>query len=534
MSALVRRLTIRTKQGLAKLEPNWAQQEYLEAIEDARFRGRPVRLIVLKARQLGISTITEAVIFWDRFIYEQTFGLVIAHQSGSAEHLFGMTRFYWETFPFRNRYQQKYHTRRELTWMETGSSIQVATAGNEGVGRGRTIHDLHASEVALWEYPEDTMLALRQTIPQVPESLIVMESTANGVGNYFYETWQAAEDGDVEFVPLFFPWWRHDEYTASWMGLPHDTLGRLDEEERALGKLGVDEDHLAWRRFAIANLAGGDLLGFQQEYPATAEEAFVTSGSNVFPVTKLRACLEEKRGDRGNIINGAFVPNPQGPLTIFKYPSPDRDHGTYFAAADPTHLNARDYACIQVINRRTYEQVAVWHGRIDPVHMADVLVAIGRFYNEAMISTEVEGPGYATIGRLTALSYYNVWQHRWADKVPGKVSQNFGWSTNWKRKDWMIGQLAERIIDNSIILHDKFTFEEMRGYQHMNDGGMGAQFKGTLGDTHYNPMNHDDRVMALAQAVVCSITEGPLTGYGTEAEPSIDTVPAWMDWSDAI
>ena len=524
---LLRRLTIRTKAaGLHPLEPNWAQAEVVHEVERQRATGRPVRIIILKARQLGISTVSEALIFWHLFLFRHTFGLVVSHENDAASHLFGMSRLFWETFPYRKLFDAKYHSRKELELEEpVGSALRIATAANIGAGRGRTINFLHASEVAFWDFAEDTMLGLRQTVPQTPESMIILESTARGIGNYFHETWTAAEAGDSEYVPLFFPWWMHYEYKGSFIGLEPTIKPPIDPEEKALRRLGVSDDALAWRRYALANLAGHDLDGFRQEYPSTPEEAFITTGSNVFPQESLRAIYKPLPGIRGHIVRDGsrmrFQPDALGPFRMYRQPSKDLSWGQYFVAGDPAHAAGYDNACIQVINRRTYEQVGTWHGKIDPISFGDEIVKLGQFYNEAEIVSEVEGPGYATISRIISLEYPNVWRHRVADRVPGQPSQSFGWSTNWKRKDWAISELVKLVGDRTLEIHDRGTFDEMRTFV-------------MLGGDSYGPADkagHDDRVMALAIACVCSRTDGPLDAYESdEFRNQVEPIPTWETW----
>ena len=183
---LIEKLSIRTKQQtVERFQPNWAQQQTLEVINDMYSRGVPVRVIVLKARQLGISTLAEALMFAWVMMHEQTYGLVIAHEIDASEYLLNMTKLYWETYPFKDLYTTKYVSRKELAWEETGSSIRIATAKNMRAGRSRTINAMHGSEIAFWDRPDEMMLGLRQTIPNQAKSMILLESTANGVGNWF-------------------------------------------------------------------------------------------------------------------------------------------------------------------------------------------------------------------------------------------------------------------------------------------------------------------------------------------------------------
>lgn len=501
---LVQRLSILDKNfNVIPFNPNWAQLEFLRTYEKLIEDKRPVRIIVLKARQLGLSTMTEALIFLRAKMYEGTHGLVVAHEKDSSEHLFGMTRLYWETYPWKRLYTPKYLSRKEMSWIETNSTIQIATAKNIRAGRGRTLASLHASEVAFWDRPTELMLGLRQSVPNTPESMIVLESTANGVGNYFYKTWKSAESGDSEYVPLFFPWWQHPEYSGSASGLREGLGGHLNEEERLLSRIGVDDDHLVWRRYAIRDLCGGDLNQFHQEYPSTPEEAFIVSGTNVFPLDPLRAAYQPMEGVNGWLVRNGdrveFKPDRAGPLKVFRKPSPNLDWGKYYVGGDPTRSNYGDYACAQVINRRTYEQVAVYRRKIDPMSFAEELAKLGMWYNQAGLATENEGPGYATIGRLIEIDYPNLYRRRAADKHQGKIAEMYGWSTTWKTKEWAVGFLIKLLADASLVIHDDATFQEMRDYVTLENGGYGPAD---------DRAGHDDTVMSLAIACICSVTEG--------------------------
>ena len=531
---LIEKLSIRTKQQtVERFQPNWAQQQTLEVINDMYSRGVPVRVIVLKARQLGISTLAEALMFAWVMMHEQTYGLVIAHEIDASEYLLNMTKLYWETYPFKDLYTTKYVSRKELAWEETGSSIRIATAKNMRAGRSRTINAMHGSEIAFWDRPDEMMLGLRQTIPNQAKSMILLESTANGVGNWFYDTWQNAVSGDNDYRPLFFPWWEHHEYTAAASNLTRESVTNLDEDERILHRMGVDDDHLAWRRWAIRNLADSNIERFMQEYPSTPEEAFIASGTNVFPIQNLKMVYEPKAGvkgfltRRGNYVE--FTPDRSGSLTIYRKPSSDLSWGKYFIGADPTHTTMGDNACAQVINRRTYEQVAVWNGKIDPMTFAEELAKLGAYYNHATISTEVEGPGYATIGRLIEIDYPYIWRNRWADKTPGKISETMGWSTTWKRKEWAIGWLIKLIADRDMTIHDPQTYDEMRTYVPLPNGGYGP--------ADGSGRSHDDCVMAMAIAGICASTEGPVHGYegpmgSEEPHDALPISPAWEEWNE--
>lgn len=506
LAPLLRELTIQTKGLTTEKFPiddafAWAQRQFVKTVEDEYNAGKPVRVIILKARQLGISTATEGIIFNWSFIHPGTNGLVIAHESEASGGLFEKTKLYWDTWPFRPYYTLKYATRRELQWVETRSHIKVATAKNVASGRGSTLHAVHASECAFYNDPETLMVGLNQTIPNKHGTIVVLESTANGVGNWFHRTWQEAEHGESEYLPLFFPWYLHPEYEFP---TTLNIRSELDTDERQLLKLGASYENLAWRRWAITNRANGDLDYFMQEYPSTPAEAFITTGRPIFSYTRLRDCYEEQRGFRGflhDLPSGRvkFLSDQSGNFTIFKAPKPGDDRqDRYFVAGDPSFSVVGDPACIQVINRKTFEQVAVWHGRIDPMSFGDEMIRVGKFYNHATLCPEVEGGGQAAIATIINRGYPHIWMHRNPDRIPKGFSA-FGWSSNWQRKAWAIGTLSRMVIDRSVRIHDLKTYDQLRDYVVRPNGDWGNS----------NPDIHDDAVMSLAIAVTASRVEGP-------------------------
>jgi hypothetical protein len=530
---------------------NYAQIEVIRAVEDAMRAGKPTRVIVLKARQIGVSTVVEAIIFILAMMIDNLKCMIVSHELDSAEHLLSMTSNYWNTFSLNSLYTPRFASQKRLAWKETNSGIQITTAKNVRSGRSRTIQVLHASEVAFWDDPGALMTGLRQSIPNTPNSFIFVESTANGIGDYFASTWEEAESGDSEFVPLFFPWHRHPEYTAISIGIPYDPLPVITDpeaiaEERNLRAMGIGNDRLAWRRWAIKNNCQNSVEIFHQEYPTTPEEAFISTGTNVFPLPKLRTVYEPQHGTKGRLTRESsgrvrFQEDPSGDFKIFKYPSDDTSYGIYMVGGDPTRTTHGDPACAQIINRRSWEQVAVLRIKIDPSSFAEELAKIGSYYNQAMLVPEIEGPGYATIGALLQMDYPYIYKGQWADKAPGKVADNYGWQTTQKRKHWAIGNLLRAVVDGDIVIHDNDTFNEMKNYVTMTSGEMGPSTNA----------GHDDTVMALAIALTATITEAAtVPAYGSMVQESKQSMaelannalagfqtperadPDWMEWHE--
>lgn len=522
---------IDTRAHLIPFRLNWAQQEYLAEVERQYTNRQIVRCIILKARQIGVSTLTEAIMFLWCFTHDNMQGLVIAHEANSAQHLLSMTQTYWDTYPFNYAYETQYKSRNELAWSNTHSSMKVSTAKNVNTGRSKTLHMVHASEVAFWDKAEMTMGGLDQAFHFEPNTIGVLESTANGVGGYFHDQWYAAENHETEYTPLFFPWHKHPQYTWSYINrtiqAPKPPLENMDEEERVLRRMGVGDDHLLWRRWAIRNLAQNDLAWFHQEYPSTPEEAFVATGYNVYPLTDLRACYQPIEHPLiGRLLREGtkvrFIPDIAGPLRIYAQPSTDLDWGKYMVAGDPTRITTGDFACAQVLNRRTYEQVATWRGRIDGVSFGEELAKLGRYYNDALLTCETTGAGYVTMGALVQMNYPNLYQHRFADREPTVIATQYGWDTNQQRKQWMIGFLLKLIVDRTLQIHDKTTFYEMQNYVTLPNGSYGPN----------SSSGYDDTVTSLAMSCICSATE-LLTAYegpvSTPLRPP-DEPELWQAW----
>lgn len=483
-----------------------AQRFLVTEVERQYNKGLPVRIIVLKARQLGMSTVTAGIMYWWAFMHRGTNGLIVTHENEASIGLFEKTKLFWDDWRFKDLYTPKSLTQRRMSWEETRSSLRIATAGNRLSGRGSTFHSVHASEAAYYPDAATLFSGLASTVPQYHGSLVIVESTANGIGNWYHEQWKMAENGENGYAPLFFPFWMHEEYKIP---TTLATTLELSADEKHILSLGASFESIEWRRWALRNIAGNDEQYLGQEYPAYPDEAFISSGKNVFPLKKLEECYEPERGHRGMLVsldehgsNPKYTPDPTGPLFVYRAPTKkDIRDDRYFIAGDPSMTVEGDPACIQVINRGTMEQVAVWHGRIGPIEFARQMMMLGRWYHNAELCPEVEGGGQATIATILNAGYPNVWLDRRSDKAPGKVTNSYGWSTNFQRKRDAIGTLQYLIGDNSIIIHDKKTYDQLRNYIVRENGELGCA----------NEKEHDDAVMALAIGVKASLTEGPFS-----------------------
>ena len=239
-------LRVRSKgRGLIQLRPNRAQREFS--------RNHSKRSIVLKARQLGITTYVAARFFIQTITQPGTVTVQVAHDQESAEEIFKIVHRFWENLPRGVREGALLTSRaniRQIVFPRLDSEYRVATAADANAGRGMTIHNLHCSEVSRWPGDvEETLASLRSAVPEDGE--IVLESTPNGAGGIFYEEWQrAAETG---YARHFFPWWYGDDYQLSKKAA---IASPSQEEENLMQQAGLSEAQIEWRRSKRARTAG--------------------------------------------------------------------------------------------------------------------------------------------------------------------------------------------------------------------------------------------------------------------------------------
>ena len=278
-------LKIKTKHD--SIEPmvlNRAQLYLHERLEAQLSSKGRVRALILKGRQQGCSTYTEARFFWK---VTQRFGAnayILTHLDEATQNIFDMAMRFYEHHSYAKASREN---AKELLFKELDSGYKVGTAGSKAAGRSQTIHYFHGSEVGFWPHADDHAAGVMQAIPDADGTEIVLESTANGVGNYFHQQWQRAEAGQSEYEAIFIPWYWQEEYSRDADGF--DPTPEECEYEEAYG---LKPEQLAWMRVKVAELGGW--AKFNQEYPSTAALAFQLSGEDSFispqVVTKARKC----------------------------------------------------------------------------------------------------------------------------------------------------------------------------------------------------------------------------------------------------
>ncbi len=528
-------------EGLRSLYPWWESQEiFYEVVLELQVNGLPVRVIVLKARQEGISTIAQAMIFHKTIFTEGCNTMVVAQDMEQADYLFSMSRLAYDSLPWWMRPEARYERkglylefdrkdeRERIQNPGLRSQIVVAAANKmHGVGIGKTIRAGHLSEISAWMKSETLSRQLLPTM-NADDELAVMESTARGRGNHWHRLWEASVNGKSLWTPVFIEWFRVKKYSRP---ITKSEKFELTEKETALrGKIKQDSgiwltmEQLHWRRRRIEEFIAleGDEWGFYQEFPSNWMEAFQGSGMCAFNKRKLQDILEttacdplyygEIRLEGKNEPKAALVKVSKDRKDDFSIP-PAEEYGSrfyvwelpkpdesYYVAADVGHgVQGGNFSCAQVIRigKRNEKdvQVAEWHGWINPTPFAQVLAAIGYFYNTAQIAVECNDIGLAANNHLfRMLEYPNCFRWKHYDKIRNFMTDFFGWYTNSKTRPQIIAKFREAIDEGTIVLRSRGLVDECLDFSAVDQSSI--RFEGQ--DTN------DDRVLAIMIGNFCA------------------------------
>ena len=473
-------------QGFVPFKLNQSQQYITDKLSEQLESTGKVRAIILKARQQGISTYCSGRVFWKTYFAQHTRSVVMAHDSATSDALFTMSKNLIQNMEGDLKPAEERSNAKEIIIKtpayrdkEAKGSYRLYTAGSPEAGRGTTPTIAHLSEIAFWQHDEKILAGLFQGISQADGTEVILESTANGAQGEFYRLWRGAVAGENEYLPIFLPWYWTDEYRRN----APEGMELTTEEDNLKEKFGLDNDQLYWRRLKIAE--SGELK-FKQEYPSTADEAFVVSGSNVFDVDKLDSLIPEAPLSTRvwDTYSKMFDDGKEGKLQLWSYPKFDKP---YVIAADVSLGVGQDYSTAVVLDQ-DYKVIALYRdNRIDPSTYGELLFYLGRYFNNAFLCVESNSMGIATLQKLESMNYVNMYKQTKIANVSNEEGVRLGFRTTVSTKPVIIGNLKRLIADEAINIPSNIMIQELKDY-----------ISTSTGKTEASPGTHDDTVMALA------------------------------------
>lgn len=498
-------LWIRTKAGrVERFMLNPVQVELDNAVHRLAAEGRPIRLIILKARQMGSSTWTEAFGYGITRLNEHHSAGIIGNETENSNHLFSMFELYHQRD--EGAPELKRHNRKALLYDDAhGSSVIVTTAQKANAATGHTNQFVHCSEVSKWRDANTTMDSLLPTIPKYidnPHAMVVIESTAFGASGYFYNLWRSAMRKENDWTPLFFAWFDDPRYrmpvgsySLAKIGVDPRYNLSTDEELILREEHGCDDEQLTWRRWTIDNDSGGDIEKFHQEYPATWREAFLASGRPRFSIPTLTRWAEDNVvepiwiGDidpRGTWVEG----DENGFVHIWEWPDPNEE---YAIGGDCCEGNADgDFSAATVIGKRSRRMVARIYGHLGEFESDAYgyrLQQVGYRYNTALLAPEINAYGLAVVEWLLKEKYPNLYYHTTKGEKGKKPLKKAGWRTQAGTKELLVSDLAAAIRDETIYVPCRDTIDELMGFMVLENG--------KTGNDPDDREAHDDLVIAL-------------------------------------
>ena len=519
------------KEGYKGLYPFFDSQEILheEYEKLVKAYGR-VRSLVHKARQMGSTTYHCGRIFHATVLFEHRGALLVGKDDKQKNKMFGMYSSALDFLPWWMKPRIKsFQTGEVIDFDERDEALRAIRPGLKtivtweqankpsGAGRGDTFNCELLSELAHWMDGGQLSKSIFPTM-NTPDGLYFMESTPNGRNDFWHNLWRRAEAGKIDWHPIYIPFYLREK-TYSLPILKTEVFIVTDEErlmrESILKKEGhlIKDETFKWMRAKKEEFIAtdGDDMMFSQEYSSDAEDAFQTGAITAFPrgIINRYSKLTMNPLEMGEINYDFELGRPKlnlkpvHPSALIPYPElENRFHvwerpikGEKYAMGIDVSLGNQggDYSCIQVIKMSSGheldEQVACWHGLIDPEGLAEYVFAIGWWYNEALAAVEVNSMGMVTNNYLVRqLEYENIYRFKRLDRLKHFITDIVGWWTDEKSKRALLSKMAKALRDDQIKIRCRFTVDEFRDFTEDGAEGDGA---------------HDDFTMAILIALYC-------------------------------
>lgn len=477
---------------------NRGQRKVAGVLERQRAEGRPLRLIVLKSRQWGCSTLVQIYMAWLQLqVCENWHSYICAHVKNTAAMIKVMYENLLADYPDeleppgekRMRFGPVKGSANTYQIETRGCQVTIGSSEAPEASRGLDLSMAHLSEVAFWrdsrlKTPEDVIASVTSGIAAAPLTLVVMESTANGVGNYFHREWERAVAGESDLEPVFVAWHENDDCRLPFRGSAEAFAKSFNDYDRRLWKEGLDLEQIAWHRHRRTSAQSLEMV--MAEFPTWPVEAFSATGAGVFSAEQVerlrRGCVAPRKEADGTEVWAEPVTGAR-----------------YVASVDVGGRSANaDWSVVAVLRAgERPEVVAQWRGHIDHDLLIKQAVKLARRYNRAELVVEsntLESAGYAgeagaVLMRLEESGYEPLYR-----RVSGGTLHT-GFHTNVRTKAAAIAGLVEAVREGYFVERSQGAVDEFATYRREPNGAYSAR-RGC----------HDDMLMtrAIALAVIAA------------------------------
>jgi hypothetical protein len=499
-------LKIQTKSnGIQPFVLRKVQLRFLQHLKDD-FPDGIIRSISLKPRQAGWSTVISGINTHRGCTRHSYSSIVMADKFDRTNAVFSIYKRFVTHLPPRLRPMMSKFNESEILFDNPSveerikrpglsSGFLAETAQDPDAGKSASRQGAHLSEYAFYPYAAQIDTSVQNSIPLARGTAIFKESTANGMagdGESFYEQWTAAESGDYLYKPFFVAWYEIDDYQ---MTVQHPFILNSTEIDLLARCPEMTHENLQWRRMKIKETRVDADMGltpeeyFKQDFPSYPEEAFLSTGRPVFDMDKLKRNADELRRTpppQPRIdIKRPFLSMYAELLTVY---SPPQKGMKYSIGADVAEgLSSGDASSAFVLDANMV-QVAKFYGHLDPDHFGEVLVELGRIYNNAILVPEINSMGNTTLEAIKRSGYGRVYMREVKDEIdPKKITVKMGWRTTVQSKQVMLNSLIAAYRDNDVVILDIDTIREM--------------IRVSRGENGMVDLNGKDRVVSLCLAI---------------------------------
>lgn len=518
---------------LVPFELNKPQRKYLKALEEERINNNPIRIDLLKTRQWGGSTLTEIYILWIQDKWrERWHSVLVGDVEKQARTMIGIYKTGVKNYPKRKEtftLSPYEGSSKDKILKERECIISIGSMKNPDGLRSTDNSVLHATEIGLWKAtdnnkPEDLLQSLVNSIEYVPYTIIVRESTAKGVGNYWHREWET----NTLYKKIFVAWYEAEKNTAK-INDYELFIKSMNDYEWFLWEKGATLEGIQWYRYKLAEM-GGDTWRMQSENPTTPTEAFQSTGKRVFPpqhVERMKKfcytpiakgqlfSMSQKGGNAFKEI--IFQETPNGNLWIWEYPDTNiKISNRYVVVVDiGGKTDKADWSVVTVLDRYHMmnggvpQTVARLRYHVDQDVLAWESARLSFWYNKALLviennslrkrESEEKENHFLTVLNEIEDYYDNLYTYLSPEKIREGVPVKWGFHTNASTKPMVIGELGKALRDNGLIDPDLRLYHECESYEVDVNGA-------------YNAVSgqHDDIIMGTAIGLhVCNKIDVP-------------------------